>query len=881
MTSRMKKIISQLFSGFILLTLLASFSGKKNPDFKDRILFNFNRFLMKTLDEKLYLQTDKPYYSAGENIWFKGYLVNSATLRQESLSKFIYVELINRMDSVIYRVKVAKDSTGFAGQIKLKPDLPMGDYNLRAYTYWMQNNSSDFFFRKNIYIGNQIDDRVSCKATYGEYSNGQLPVNLNFTDESSSPVSADKVQITGQWPGSGKKKLIFPINAEGNLAFEIPYDPATKKPDYLDVSINQESLKYKTRIFLPDFSKDFDVQFFPESGVFLDNNLQVLAFKAIGSDGLSVAVNGEIYSNDDAEQSSFSSQEHGMGKLLLNTSPGKTYYAKVTSAKGIEKRFELPQTQPEGIALHLSLFRETIMYELIDQRADKLAPVYMLIHSNGNPYVVMPVSNFSGKIQGSNFPAGIFALSIIDSLGNTLCERLFFKNGQNQPGITFQADKEIYGKRDPIDLHFKVQSNTGQTASGNFAISVTDDRFVKLDSTADHILSYLLLSSDIKGHVEDPASYFSGDPASNREQLDLLMLTQGWRRYNTSEVAKGQIKNSSFYLEAGQSISGKVINLFGKPSKNCDVFAFTKNSFRIGKTDSLGQYLIDGISFQDSTSILLKAKKSKSIADVEIIPDPDVFPAPTSFFTSPHAEEIAAPTEYFDQSKLKYYDEGGMRIIYLDEITVNADKKPKIAQDNFFSGFGDSQITSEDLEKSGSMNILDALMTVPGVQVNGDQVTIRGNTQQPYLLIDGFPEENFSELNYLTASNVESIEIFKGANASIFGINGGNGVISVTLKKGVVIERQRAISLIDYMPLGIQKPDQFYVPKYEVQAVRENSKPDLRTTIYWNPKLKTDSSGTIHVKFYSADHRNNYSVVLEGITDDGEICRYIGRIKNE
>jgi hypothetical protein len=81
--------------------------------------------------------------------------------------------------------------------------------------------------------------------------------------------------------------------------------------------------------------------------------------------------------------------------------------------------------------------------------------------------------------------------------------------------------------------------------------------------------------------------------------------------------------------------------------------------------------------------------------------------------------------------------------------------------------------------------------------------------------------------------------------------------------------------------LGYQKPAQFYVPKYEADSVLNSAQPDLRTTIYWNPKLVADSNGNVHVKFYTADKANDYSVVFEGLTKSGELCRYTGILKRE
>ena len=176
-----------------------------------------------------------------------------------------------------------------------------------------------------------------------------------------------------------------------------------------------------------------------------------------------------------------------------------------------------------------------------------------------------------------------------------------------------------------------------------------------------------------------------------------------------------------------------------------------------------------------------------------------------------------------------------------------------------------------------------AISMLPGVQVMGDQISIRGSRENPTIMVDGFTTNSIEEISYLSTFDVEQIEVFKGASAAIFGSRGGNGVIAITLKTGAdrTAHSPMPTSLKHIFPLGYQKPTYFYTPKYEVDSIRRNPVPDLRTTIYWNPALKTDSTGVMHVNFFTADKANNYQVVLEGITGEGEICRYVGILRRE
>jgi uncharacterized protein YfaS (alpha-2-macroglobulin family) len=78
------------------------------------------------------------------------------------------------------------------------------------------------------------------------------------------------------------------------------------------------------------------------------------------------------------------------------------------------------------------------------------------------------------------------------------------------------------------------------------------------------------------------------------------------------------------------------------------------------------------------------------------------------------------------------------------------------------------------------------------------------------------------------------------------------------------------------MPLGFQKSAEFYAPKYDTPA--KNTKPDLRTTIHWQPNITTDEDGTASFSFYTADTPSTYTVVIEGMTADGKIVYHKDKV---
>lgn len=854
------------------------------PPLVRSVVTDFMKYTNTVYPEKIYVQTDKPYYCAGEQIWFKGFLVEGVDHKPVSLSNYIYVELVSKADTAIQRVKVRK-AQGFAGYFKLPANIPEGYYAIRAYTNAMRGTGEDFFFKKNVYIGNSIDDDVNCTILYEAPQNGKVTATVTFQNKNKYPIAGKTIVAKLMLSPAEKKSFKLVSNGDGKVSVSIPLDKLSSKKS-IEVSVNDPSLKYNHTFYCPPFIQDFDIQFFPEGGNLIENILQSVAFKALGSNGLSIDVTGTVYNSRNEEQVNFASVYKGMGKLLLLDEPGLTYYARVKTMNGLEKRVELPRAVSQGVTIQLGQNHDKIMYQISNQTSLPLRSLYLLMHCRGKVLVMRQLDSLSvtGMFKTAELPNGIISFSVIDSLKNHYCERVFFCKSNSIPHVSMQSNKPAYNRREKVNLDFKVLDKQGNPVSGNYAISITDSKTVALDSLSDNIQSSLLLSSDIKGYVEDPAYYFSGKSPSITGALDLLMMTQGWRRFNTDDVLKGRNKAPGFFIEAGQTLSGKVVNILGKPSKNADVFVFapTMRGMNIAKSDSLGNYLLQGIEFPDSTRFILKANRKKGLPGIEVKPDKESFPATRMFFPDRQTLIKAQWSEYLSVSKEKYYLDGGMRVYNLAEVTVEGQRKTAQFEDPLIpTSMADYTLSGDQIAELPNMSIFNLLMTIPGIQVNGEKVMIRGNSQEPIYYLDGIKQFDNDQVTFLMTVDIESISVFKGTSTPIFGTDGSNGVIAIILKKGYERKVQISPSIGVVSPLGYQKSMEFYVPKYDVDSIRNSKKEDLRTTIYWNPYLKTDTTGVVNVSFFTADKANNYNVILEGITQNGEICRYRGVLSRE
>ncbi|MDR0811353.1 MAG: hypothetical protein LBN23_03635, partial [Paludibacter sp.] len=241
-----------------LLTAFFIFSSARADDFMKDVALRFAEIWHFSPQEKLYVHTDKPYYSAGETLWFAAYLTNAATHITNTKSRYIYVELLDLGDSAVARVKILRDSVGFQGYIKLPPEMPAGMYTFRAYTYWMQNAPKEFFFAKQIFIGNDIDKRVNCAAVFGTADNNELSATLTFTDVFGLLIENCRVSVTQNW-GKGSTRD-FVTDKNGKIRLTLKFDETTNDKKFLHLKIKEKGFNFDQKALLPELAPDFDIQ---------------------------------------------------------------------------------------------------------------------------------------------------------------------------------------------------------------------------------------------------------------------------------------------------------------------------------------------------------------------------------------------------------------------------------------------------------------------------------------------------------------------------------------------------------------------------------------------------------------------------------------------
>ncbi len=469
--------------------------------------------------EKVYVHMDNTSYFLGDTIWYAAYTYRTDKQLPSNVSRVLYVELLNQDGFLVERQLVEMRGGRGHGNFVLNDTLYGGFYELRAYTRW-QLNWGITEKAHTPYAEEWFYNKTMAKEFYRDY---------------------DKLY-----------SRVFPVYDKPQTAGEFFHDMTTRP----------------MRRYFKDGAQEPSLQLslFPEGGNLVAGVPCCIAFEAATEAGeacegnVTLTVNHEkqkVKNEQGEDVESVTTENRGRGSFMLTPETGKTYTLTFIAADGRSATATLPAATADGVALHVTRQNEEFVISVQTQGILSDRPLGLTIMHEGrvvlskqmengqwtmdNDYSASPKSNQQGivhcplSIAHSDLPIGVNQITVFDADGRVWADRLFFVSNASllQPAISVEGLKKEYAPCEEVNLGIVCP----QAPSTHISLAVRDAR--TQDYTYDNgtILTEMLLSSEIKGFVPDPAYFFEADDDVHRRALDLLMLTQGWRRFDWRTMA--------------------------------------------------------------------------------------------------------------------------------------------------------------------------------------------------------------------------------------------------------------------------------------------------------------------------------------------------------
>ncbi len=642
------------------------------------------------------------------------------------------------------------------------------------------------------------------------------------------------------------------------------------------------------------------VDVFAEGGTLVNGIESKMAFKATNQFGFPVKIKGLLVNDKNKVIDTIRVRHDGMGSFQVFPKPGESYSIKWSDPFGKSGVTPLPAAKQDGATISVSTDNEfaTVRVERTKNAPETFRNMYLLVHMSQNLQFKVSLNAtektlLNAKIPIAEMPTGVLQFSLFGSDWMPIAERIVFINNR-----THEFTAKIIPQLTTLTKRGKNVFDVfvSDTTFTNMSVSVTDASF---DATSGaSIYSDMLLSNELRGRIHNPGYYLSSDSDSVMANLDLVMQTNGWRKFDWDKLRAGIAPTLKYGVETGMmNIGGKVFGL-----KNVSTASLMLNLIVQHKDSSRNLLFVpvdkDGTfndftqMFYDTARIFYNFNQNKTLTDiVQVKFENGLLRQGYKTVDYTNGNEPFVWNDSLSRIRmngfLQLQEEWKKRSQYktLQEVIVKARVKSKeqVLDERYSSGLfagGDAQTFDfvNDPAAAGALDILSYLQgRVPGLMISGQgtgmSLSWRGST--PDLYLDQFP----LGVQQIQSLNVRDIAMVKVFRPPFFGSSGGGagGAIAIYTKKGGDFKGDNNGSnkgMMNTILTGYSQFKEFYNPQYD--NPNENPETDIRTTLYWNPYVMTNKkSPRFRIQFFNNDFSKKLQVVLEGISADGRMTRIV------
>jgi hypothetical protein len=615
------------------------------------------------------------------------------------------------------------------------------------------------------------------------------------------------------------------------------------------------------------------LRFFPEGGSRVAGVASVIAFRAADESGNGVGASGTIKSAAGVQVTDFSCDSTGLGSILLPPTADGELVATGMFTGGKPFSVILPDASKTGVSISVgqsdSLFRIVVSTNQVT--LNSLQGKSLLLRGTAKGIRVLSAEFSLNQpqqvinIPKKSLPAGIIVFTLFDPEGRPQCERLAYFRARKNERLQISADKQVFARGGTATLKLHLADSQGNPVKASLSASVADP--VLQQTGGSSIVSYLDFESELRGKIPGLARYFDESNPGRAAEIDLLLLTHGWRDFLWKRVADS-LNRLTFPAEKGISVSGKV-SKGQEPVKGAEITmqapASRGNRLFLAQTDSSGRFFIESASLYGRQRVTLNTKTGKlkspgaltidsalSVAPIPEIPGrragkpfPDTLPGPN------------AGAYAYARRKFSLND-----TIRLNEVSLKGARQVKIDGNVYFEfGYKDETYTINSRDK-GYTSLLHYLLANSTLRDTGDGyvgIRVKGGFSRPFLIVNNKFIKYENPARYL---NIDVQQFTRINLRHLIGIYGDVYLLYLTVNPDAI--NPPAENTAALYVNGYDSPREFYSDDASNIHV-----PDLRSTLYWAPDIQLNEHGEAMLSFLNSNQKGRFRAIVEGVTESG------------
>ena len=629
------------------------------------------------------------------------------------------------------------------------------------------------------------------------------------------------------------------------------------------------------------------LNFFPEGGDAVVGLNTRMAFKVEDQWGRPQKIKGAVFTDKGKFVDSLRVTHNGMGKFQFVPEDNTKYIAKWTDERKAAHTTSLPEIKKSGATIQVNVIpgRRSFEVQLSKDILSANDSVFCVGTMYQNVVFIARKStsqSVNAMIPISDLPYGILTITVFDKQWKPLTERITYIHNANNFILPASFDVKHWGLSHRAKN--EVEISVPDSIASNLSIAVTDLGIGYNDD--DNILSELMLTADLKGKVYQPSYYFTDINDMKQNQLDLVMLTNGWRRFNWEKLVDGKLDKLSHPIDSNYiSLSGKVIGVMpaelrdGAQLRTILTESNGKADIAFIPVDPQGNFNDAQRIFFDTLRVnyALKIKGSTTKPVITFLNNKLAVPPLGNYWKEKLLPDTTGNKYHLalaiDAESARFRAKNKV----LEEIIVKTKTKAPIdiLNEKYASGLFRGDAKSFDLvnDKFAMVGDVFTFLTgkVAGLQISGQgsNTTLNWRGAAPALYVDEM-QSDVSMVAGISLTDIAYVKVFNPPFLGSFG--GANGAIAIYTKRGDDIQRDNVKSLNISLLEGYNGIKEFFSPKYYSREKAPDEEKDVRTTLYWNPNIIIDPrTQKAKITFYNNDISDAFRVIIEGSTLDGRL----------
>src|SRR5262245_20445953 len=505
-----------------------------------------------------HVSTDKPIYRTGERVYVRGVVLgendHAALASSQAATSRVSFEIKGpKGDTVTSGASAIVDSVvGFSWDIPA--NQAGGEYTVRI-SHPLDDAPAERKFDIRAYRAPRLKSQiVFVRDGYGP--GDTVTANLHAERAEGGFPAGAKVSVSARVDGAETWTGATTVDGSGNAGASFKLPTAIARGEGVIAMVIEDGGTVETATkTIPILLQTIDLAIYPEGGDLIAGLPNRVYIEGRTPAHKPADMAGVIVNGTGKRVATFRTEHEGRGRFSFVPRKGETYSLRVTEPAGIKTIFPVPAVKESGVVISatsdVTPRRKNVVVHVaataggeygiaLSQHGKEVSFKSVTLKANQSTDVMLTVPRSLD---------GVIVATVYDDRKTPMAERLLFRQPELNLKVQIVADRTDYVPGDKVTLRVTTTDDSGKPVGATVGLTVTDSgvlEMIEKREQAPRLPVMVLLEKEVK-NLADAHVYLDESNPKAPLATDLLLGTQGWRRFATAETGflSGAVANAS------------------------------------------------------------------------------------------------------------------------------------------------------------------------------------------------------------------------------------------------------------------------------------------------------------------------------------------------